>query len=142
MDGKRFSKGMVGLTFVPYIVFSLTYTRTIISRAFMLYLYYQVFNPIYDYGQLLRFVYAGPEFVRRVMDLDEEKSFSKLQMKLFLRHCAKTELKKALDLTKKTEYKPFKELIMVRIFKNNIKNTINAWKRNFGKIQRKLSGYK
>ena len=76
------------------------------------------------------------------MDLNEGKSFSKLQTQLFLRHCAKNELKKALDVSKKHEYKSFKELIMIKILRNNVKDTINGWKGRFYKLQMKLAQQK
>ena len=72
------------------------------------------------------------------MELDETQSFSKIQTQLFIRYCAKQEVKKALDIHKKHEYKPFTELIMVRIMKNNIKDHINTWKKYSNKAYYKL----
>ena len=49
---------------------------------------------------------------------------------------------KALDTQKKTEYKPFTELIMVRIVKNNAKDTVKAWRYRIGRIFGKVFGPK
>lgn len=131
---RKVSKTLVGLTFTPYVLFCLAITRGLSSKVVALYLYYVMFNPIYDYGQLLKMLWSGPDHLKGILNLDENKSFSKIQTQLFLRHCAKSEVMKALDVNKKYEYKPFSELIMVRIMKNSIKGQMKSWKRGFTKM--------
>ena len=107
---------------------------------FALYIYYMFFNPIYDYGLLASIFINAPSCLKQIMNLNENQSFSKIQTQLFLRYCAQTELKKALDYEKKKEYKPFKELILIRILRNNFKNFTNSWKAKYYKLVNKVSG--
>ncbi|CAI2378823.1 unnamed protein product [Moneuplotes crassus] len=132
-NGKYWSKTCVLATFVPFIGFTLLRTRTIVSRLFYLYIYSLFFNQIYDLGLLLKMIHSGPDMIKNVLNLDERKSFSKIQTELFIRYCAKKEIERALGQRKK-----FNELIYVRILRNGVKDFINDWKLRFRVVKTKL----
>jgi len=81
---------------------------------------------------------SGPTYFKNNLALDERDSFSKIQTELFIRHCAKVELLKALDTDKQKEYKPFTELILMRIIKNNVHDILNSWKKKYYKFRSKI----
>lgn len=85
-NGKHWSKMMILATFVPFIGVTLMRTRTIVSRVFALYIYSVFFNPIYDAGLLLKMVWSGPDMIKNVLELDDRKSFSKIQTQMFIRY--------------------------------------------------------
>ena len=103
-----------------------------------MYLYSLLFHPIYDYGLILKMFMSGPTYFKNNLALDERDSFSKIQTELFIRHCAKVELLKALDTDKQKEYKPFTELILMRIIKNNVHDILNSWKKKYYKFRSKI----
>lgn len=77
--------------------------------------------------------------MRQVLSLDEKQSFSVIQTQLFMKFCAKKELEKAKgDLPKSHPL----DLIMVRSFKNQFKDSLMQWKNLFGYIKYSWGGNK
>jgi hypothetical protein len=52
-------------------------------------------NAFYDAGMYLSFFVHGPNFIRKILELDQTESFSAIQARLFVRWCASQEIKKA-----------------------------------------------
>ena len=88
-------------------------------------------------GLLFKIIWSGPTHIKSILELDERKSFSKIQTELFVRYWAKQELERALDTSKKS-YKPIGELIFFKILKNNANDTVKSWKRRIEMIKTKL----
>ena len=49
-------------------------------------------NAIYDTGMYMRFFIHGPKYMKQVLELDPETSFASIQMRLFMKYCAKSEI--------------------------------------------------
>ena len=81
----------------------------------------------------MKTIWSGPTIIRNIMDLDDRKSFSKIQTELFIRYCAKEEIQRALG-----NKKSFGDLIFIKILRNNIKDTVSSWKRRAAIIRQKL----
>ena len=78
-------------------------------------------NAIYDVGMYGRFFILGPGYLRKLAELDSKENFSALQVRLFMKHCAATEIKKA---TGEQPRKLFTELCMIRSFRNQIADRV------------------
>jgi len=66
--------------------------------------------------------------MREVLALDSSKSFASIQCTLFMKYAAKVELQRA---TGEVRRKNFLELIMVRSFKNQLRDLAMQWKNLF-----------
>jgi hypothetical protein len=75
--------------------------------------------------------------MKRILELDSTRSFAQIQAALYLKYAAKVELDKAMGETKR---KGFLELVMVRSFKNQARDSIMQWKNLFSymKYQRAM----
>lgn len=81
-------------------------------------------NAIYDTGMYLNFIVNGPTYMRRILDLNPEESFSAIQMKLFVRWCASQEIKRA---TQEVPRKQVKDLTLLRSFRNQARDAGFKW---------------
>ena len=52
--GKKLSRTLVTMTFIPYLFVLATVTRSLAPKLAGIYAYYLFFNPLYDYGLLLK----------------------------------------------------------------------------------------
>ena len=64
-------------------------------KGLAMYGIYVTINAIYDVGMYARFFLLGPGYLRSLCELDQEDNFSALQVRLFMKSCAATEIKKA-----------------------------------------------
>ena len=81
-------------------------------------------NAIYDIGMYLNFWANGPRFIRQLMSLDQQESFSAIQSRLFVRWCASQEIKRA---TGEVSKKHPRNLIFIRSFRNQLRDAGFKW---------------
>ena len=82
-------------------------------------------DAIYDVGMYGRFFLLGPGYLRKLSELDSKENFSALQIRLFMKHCAAMEIKKA---TGEQPRKLFTELCMIRSLRNQVADRVTSWK--------------
>uniref|UniRef100_A0A7S3ILZ0 Uncharacterized protein n=1 Tax=Strombidium inclinatum TaxID=197538 RepID=A0A7S3ILZ0_9SPIT len=125
---RRFGQVATMGAFMP-LVWSFAKYRGSLWKVGAFYAFYRFMDAIYDQGIYLYFFLYGPGAMKKVLDLDGDKSFGHIQVKLFMKHCAKLELDKARgDMAKKH----FSQLVMIRSFRNKAYDTVQLWKGFFG----------
>ena len=121
--------GRLGIvsTLLPYLYACGVY-KGYIWKGLIFYIIFREIDAVYDFGMYLNFFIHGPGQLKRVLQLDHEKSFAQIQAALFVKHAAQLELEKAMG------QKPRKNLfetVMIRSFKNQFKDTMMQWKNLF-----------
>jgi len=130
----RYSRFILASVFLPYGYYCAVY-KGLFLKGLMLYLMYREFNALNDLAYFLRFYFKCPKYMRKLLELDEEKSFAAIQTRLYVRYCAEVELKKASGEQRK---KKLTELAMIKPFRNGIKDTITSWKNFFTVMRHKM----
>mgnify|MGYP006108121397 CR=1 FL=1 len=101
---------------LPYIWACGRY-RGYVVKGLLFFAIVRLMDAFYDCGMYFRFFVHGPLIMRKIVALDPAESFASIQMRLFMRHCAKIEIEKAKgDLPRKK----FTELVLARSFRNQI----------------------
>ena len=113
--------------FVPYVYVCGVY-RGMLWKAGLLYVLTKLVNAQYDLGMYVRFFVHAPKHIKKILELEPEKSFASIQTRLFMKHCAKIELEKAKGDEPK---KLFTDMCVVKSYRNQIYDRIQSWK-NFG----------
>ena len=85
-------------------------------------------DAMYDAGMYIDFFIHGPKKMRQLIDLDPKLNFASIQARLYVRHCASIEMKKARgELPKKSPL----ELCIVKSFRNQLRDTGLKWRNSF-----------
>ena len=124
---RKYGRAAVFAVLTPYFIACGKY-RGMAWKAFSFYVLCKMMDAIYDSGIYLRFFLQAPKSMRDIVALEPENSFASIQTRLFMKHCAKVEIQKAKGEEPK---KLFTELIVVKSYRNQIFDRIQAWK-NFG----------
>ena len=103
---------------IPYFLclFKLKSTMIKLATAFILYTSLDAF---YDMGVYTHFFFHAPSYMRRLVELPQEKNFGSIQTRLFMRYCATKEIKKATGEAKKKS--PF-DMVFIRSIKNQMRD--------------------
>ena len=104
---------MIAAVGIPFIGVLLA-KKGIMWKLAGVYFFSTVFDAIYDTGMYLHFFLHAPHYMRKLLEL-EDTSLAAIQLRLFLRFCASTEIKRA---TFQTPRKGALELCIVRSFRN------------------------
>ena len=132
--GGIWARNTVLASMIPFGYVFLAYSRGLPSKLMTFFVFLCFLSPMYDFGLLFNFFAHGPRFFRDIQSLDEDKSFGKIQTELFLRVCARKEIEKAVDPTKR---KTFTELIFARTLRNSLLNIKHASTHLVEKIKNK-----
>ena len=118
-------------TILPYLYACGVY-RGYLWKGLIFYIIYREIDAIYDFGMYFSFFLKGPSQIKRVLQLDPERSFAQIQAALYMKYSAKVELDRAMGKTKR---KGFLELVMIRSFKNQARDSWMQWRNLFSYIK-------
>jgi hypothetical protein len=126
---------MVVGVFIPYIWACGMY-RGYLWKGAAFYMIAKSMDALYDIGMYLRFFIHGPKYFKSILSLDDNKSFSVIQARLFMKYCAEKEMKKAKG---EIPHKRLTELAMVKSVRNQLRDMAMQWKNSFGYINWKIN---
>lgn len=84
---------MIAAVGIPFLGVMLT-KKGILWKIGGFYFFSTVFDAIYDTGMYLHFFFHAPSHMRKLLEL-EDNSLAAIQLRLFMKFCASTEIKRA-----------------------------------------------